>query len=523
MKLVFNNYISYLMKKILILLAYCILLITMAKAQKADRSLFIKDSLNLCINKALTNWRVPGIAICIIKDDKIVVSRGYGIKELGLADRVDENSLFMIGSNTKAFTATALAMLQTINRLSLDDKVTKYIPYFKLENKAAGEQATIRDLLCHRLGFETFQGDFTFYNTNLSRAQVIQKMALVKAAYPFRSKWGYTNAAYTVAGEIFPKVAGQAWEQYIKGNILDPLHMSNTLMLSKDMTSAPNNTVAHTLVNGRLSAIPYPRLDGLEAAGGICSSASDMGKWVRALLNNGKANGTQVIPLAAIEATRQAQDVVGNVHRLNGETDKQEYGLGWLLENYNGHNLVMHDGGVNGYLSSVTLVPDEHLGIVILTNTDQNELYEALRWEIMDAYFNKPYSDYSGQYLKLYKASEAKKQQADKLLRDSVALNLQPGLVANYYTGKYHNELYGDMTVSRGEGNDLEMRFEHHPKMFVRLQPLGGNRFYATFSEPIYGKAVFPFTFSNGRITGVRVKVDDEVERGAYLFTKADN
>jgi CubicO group peptidase (beta-lactamase class C family) len=508
------------MKKILFLFIYLTLLAALTHAQGVNRGLFIKDSLDLYINRALTNWRIPGAAVCVIKDDKIIVLRGYGIKELGLNDKVNENTLFMIGSNTKAFTATAIAMLQTDNRLSLDDKVTKYLPQFKLENKAAGEQATIRDLLCHRIGFETFQGDFTFYNTNLSPDQVIQKMALVKAAYPFRTKWGYTNSAYAVAGEIIPWAAGKTWEDYIKENIFDPLGMNNTLALSRDMSSAANRTVAHSLVDGRLTATPYARLDAMPAAGGICSSASDMGKWVMALLNNGKAGNKQVIPTAAIQATRQQQDVVGNVHRLNGETDEEQYGLGWFLEDYAGHHLIMHDGMVNGYLSSVTLVPEEHLGIIILTNTDQNKLYEALRWEIMDAYFKMPYRDYSDLYLKTYKANEAKKQRTDKLLRDSVALNLPLGMPVDNYTGKYHNELYGEMVITRGEGNDLEMRFEHNPKMYVHLQPLGGNRFYAVFSDPVYGKAVFPLTFQSGKITGVRIKVDDEVERNPYFFMK---
>ena len=135
---------------------------TAANAQTTDRSHFIKDSLELYINRALTNWRIPGAAVCIVKDNKVILMKGYGVKELGLNDKVDENTLFMIGSNTKAFTATALAMLQTQGKLSLDDKITKYIPTFRLDNRPAGEMTVIRDLLCHHIGFETFQGDFTF-------------------------------------------------------------------------------------------------------------------------------------------------------------------------------------------------------------------------------------------------------------------------------------------------------------------------------------------------------------------------
>lgn len=508
------------MKKILLLFTLLFSCITLSYAQHVDRSKFVKDSLDYYINRALTNWRIPGAAVCIVKDNKVVLMKAYGIKELGDPAKVDINSLFMIGSNTKAFTATMLAMLQTQNKLSLDDKVTKYLPNFKLENKPAGEMATIRDLLCHRLGMQTFQGDFTFYNTDLTRDQVIEKLGEIKATYPFRTKWGYTNSAFLTAGQIIPVVTNKPWEVYLKENIFAPLGMINTIALTAAMPKQLNRTVPHTLIDGRLATIPYCQIDGLAPAGAISSTINDMSKWVLALLNDGKVGARQVIPLAAIKATREPQDIVGQVHHLNGEADYELYGLGWFLENYDNKPLVMHTGGVNGYLSSVTLVPDEHLGIIILTNTDSNELYEALRWEILDAYFKLPYRNYSDAYLEKFKAEETKNQEADKKLRDSVALNPVPALPITAYLGKYSNELYGHMTITQGTNNDLEIRFEHHVRMYAHLQPLGGNRFYVTFSDPTYGKAVFPFTVKNGQVTRVRVKVADFVEYNPYDFKK---
>jgi CubicO group peptidase (beta-lactamase class C family) len=508
------------MKKLYLFLFSIIIVTSFANAQGIDRSKFITDSLDLYINRALTNWRIPGVAVCIVKDNKVIMMKGYGVKELGLNNKVDINTLFMIGSNTKAFTATALAMLQANNKLSLDDKVTKYIPEFKLDNQYAGQEAIVRDLLCHRIGFRTFQGDFTFYNTDLSRSEIIEKMSHVKAAYPFRTKWGYTNSAFLTAGQIIPKVTGKPWEVYLKENIFAPLGMINTLALTADISKSLDRTVPHTLVNGQLTALPYCQIDGLAPAGAISSSVNDMSKWVMAQLNDGKVGSRQVIPLAAINATREAQDIVGTVKHLNGESGYELYGLGWFLEDYENHQLVMHTGGVNGYLTSVTLVPKEHLGIIVLTNTDQNSFFEALKWEIMDAYFKRPFRDYSAKYLALFKSHQTAEDQKDKKLRDSVALNRPPQLLPAGYTGKYVNDLYGSMTVTQGLNNDLEMRFEHHPKMYAHLQPLGGNRFYVTFSDPTYGKAVFPFTVENGKVTGVRVKVADFVEYDPYDFKK---
>lgn len=509
------------MKKIyLLLLSFFI--IAAAGAQNIDRSKFIRDSLDSYINRALTNWRIPGAAVCIVKDGKIVLMKGYGIKELGVMNKVDENTLFMIGSNTKAFTATALAMLQADKKLSLDEKVTKYIPEFKLDNKAAGELAIVKDLLCHRLGFRTFQGDFTFYNTNLSRYEVIDKLGKMKSTYPFRTTWGYTNAAFLTAGEIIPRVTGKQWETYLKGSIFAPLGMGSTLALSADMPKALNRSVPHTLIDGRLSAIPYCNIDGLAPAGSISSSANDMGKWVMALLNDGKVGSRQVIPTAAIQATRQAQDITGSVKHLNGETNYELYGLGWMIQDYSNHRIVMHDGGVNGFVTSVTLVPQDKLGIVVLTNTDQNEFYDALRWEIMDAYFKQKYRNYSDVYLGQFKANATRQMDADRKLRDTVATTPRPKLSLNDYAGKYNNDFYGNMTITAGENNNLEMRFEHHPRMYAKLQPLGGNRFYVTFSDPTFGKAVFPFYVTNNKVTGVRVKVADFVEYNPYDFKKVD-
>jgi CubicO group peptidase (beta-lactamase class C family) len=515
-----HNYLQG-MKKISLVFIGIILFAGISKAQKIDRSSFITDSLDIYINRAVTNWRIPGAAVCIVKDNRIVMMKGFGIKELGLNNKVDESTLFMIGSNSKAFTATAIAMLANDKKLSLDDKVTKYLPDFKLESKPATELVTVRDLLCHRLGFQTFQGDFTFYNSNLSRNDIIGKLGSLKTAYPFRTKWGYTNSAFLTAGEIIPRVSGKPWEVFLKDNIFAPLGMTNTVALTADMPKSLNRTAAHTIVDGRLVAIPYGQLDNMAAAMSICSSISDMSKWVMALLDDGKVGNRQIIPAAAIAATREPQDFVKTIRHLNGENNFELYGLGWFLQDYSGHRIVMHDGGVNGYVSSVTLVPQDHLGIVILTNTDQNSLYEALRWEIMDSYFKLPYRNYSDAYLSFYKTNQANDQQVDKRLRDSVLLKRPTTLPLNAYTGKYFNDLYGNMSITiGGEQDQLQLRFEHHPKMFATAQPLGGNRFYVVFSDPELGKAVFPFMVTNGKAVGLRVKVADFIEHNSYDFKR---
>jgi CubicO group peptidase (beta-lactamase class C family) len=505
------------MKKIFLLFVFAALL-QFVKAQDSIPS-FVKDSVDTYVSKALADWQIPGVAVCVVKNGKLVLLKGYGVKETGTSNTVDENTLFMIGSNTKAFTATAIAMLQADKKLTLDDKVTKWLPEFKLDNKPAGEQAIIKDLLCHRIGFQTFQGDFTYWTSNLTRGEVIEKMSHIKAVYPFRTTWGYTNAAFLTAGEIIPKVTGMQWEDFLKEKIFDPLEMKNTLALSKDFAAAVNRCTPHTIDNGKLMKIPICSIDNLAPAGAIGSSVNDMSHWVMMQLDRGRYNGKQIIPASAIAQTWTPASILGNGGAMFNKGHFALYGLGWFLEEYSGRKIVSHTGGVNGFVTSVTLIPEEKLGIIVFTNNDQNYFYEALKWEIMDAYLGNPYRNYSKVYLGQYKQQAAAEENKNKKLRDSVALNNKPSLALTQYTGNYVNEVYGNMKVVLEKG-ELRMHFSHHPNMYAILQSIGNDRFYAVFSDPVFSKAVFPFHIENGKVKSVTVKVADFVEYNPYEFIK---
>jgi hypothetical protein len=195
------------------------------------------------------------------------------------------------------------------------------------------------------------------------------------------------------------------------------------------------------------------------------------------------------------------------------------YGLGWFLEEYAGRKIVAHTGGVNGFVTSVTLIPEENLGIIVFTNTDQNSFYEALKWEIMDAYLGNTYRNYSHVYYGFYKQQFDADQQKDKLKKDTVSMHLKASLPLSSYTGNYFNDVYGDMKVVLETG-ELRMKFSHHPAMYAKLEPLGENSFYATFTDPEFNKATFPFHVENGQVKSVTVKVADFIEYNPYEFIK---
>ena len=507
------------MKRFTFFLVIACILSNTGYAQNETLPSFVKDSLDIYVNRALVDWQIPGAAVCIVKDGKAVWMKGYGIKELGKMDKVDENTLFMIGSNTKAFTATSLAMLEADKKMSLNDKVQKWLPDFTMYDPWVAKEAIVRDLLCHRLGFETFQGDFMYFDSDLSTAEVREKMGKLKPLYGFRSKWGYTNAAFMTAGEIIPKVSGMSWSDFVTQRIFRPLEMNNSLALSKNIDAGPNKCTAHSVVNGVLIRVPYGHIDNLAPAGSISSSVNDLSHWVMMQLDNGKYNNTQVVPASAINQTRQPSSILGNGSHVFNKGHFSLYGLGWMLEEYDGREIVSHTGGVNGFVTSVTLIPEEKLGIVVLTNTDANLFYEALKWDILDAYLNLPYRNYSKTYLGFQKANNQRDEVKMKAMRDTIAMNPKTDLSLQSYTGKYMHDVYGWMNIALDKGK-LIATFEHHKGRYAELEPLGGSRFLATFNDPLYGANVWPFKIEGNKVNSVTVRVADFVEFTPYEFIK---
>jgi CubicO group peptidase (beta-lactamase class C family) len=503
------------MKRTTALIAVVLLLVVTVQAQPS----FVKDSLDNYINTALKEWQIPGVSVCVVKDGKVVLMKGYGVKETGTADKVDEHTLFMIGSNSKAFTGTALAILDAEKQVSLDDKVQKWLPDFTLYDPWVAKETNIRDLLCHRLGFETFQGDFMYFDSDLTVAEVREKMGKLKPLYGFRSKWGYTNSAFMTAGEIIPKVTGKTWAAFVTEKIFQPLGMNHTLALSKEITSSSNRALAHTVVLGELKKIPYGNIDNLAPAGSISSSANDLSHWVMAQLDKGKYDGKQVIPAAAIAQTWLPHSILGNGGTIFNKGHFNLYGLGWFLEEYAGRKIVSHTGGVNGFVTSVTLIPEEKLGIIVLTNTDANNFYEALKWEIMDAYFELPYRNYSQVYLQGHRNNEKEMMKQLALKKDTISSNPKTDLPLSAFAGTYVHAVYGNMIIALENGK-LKASFEHHKGRYADLEALGGSRFFASFNDPLYGRKVWPFTIENGKVKSVTMKVADFVEFTPYEFIK---
>ncbi|MCO6489447.1 MAG: serine hydrolase [Phaeodactylibacter sp.] len=480
---------------------------------------FITDSLDIYVERALADWQIPGAAVCVVKDGQPVVMKGYGLRELGKAEKVDEHTLFMIGSNTKAFTGTALALLAHEEKCALDDKVKKWLPEFRMHDPWVEENAILADLLTHRLGMETFQGDFMYFDSDFTTEEIIRNFGKLQPLYDFRTKWGYCNAGFLIAGECIEAISGDTWAETLQKRIFEPLEMNRTLALSAEIAGADNKAAAHTLHHGELKAIPYGEIDPVAPAGSVSSSIHDMSHWLAAQLDAGKYQGKEVLPAEVIRRTRRPESIVGRSGHPFNRRHYQLYALGWQLEDYEGREIVSHTGGIHGFVTSVTLLPEENLGIVVLTNTDQNYFFEALKWEITDAFLGLPYRGYSQAYNSYWKTTTAEQEAEIGKLRDTVAMNLEPALPLEAFAGKYEHEVYGHIGIEK-RGEALLVSFEHHPGLNATLEPMGGNRFLCTYNNPLYGVKVWPFRIEAGKVKACTLRVNDFIEFLPYDFVR---
>ncbi|HEX9253259.1 MAG TPA: serine hydrolase, partial [Ignavibacteriaceae bacterium] len=429
------------------------------------------------------------------------------------------NTLFMIGSNTKAFTGTALAILESEGKLKLEDKVVQYLPDFKMKDEWVTKELNLQDIVSHRMGMETFQGDFMYWTSDLTSDEVVEKFGKLTPKFDFRTKYGYTNAGYAIAGKVIEKVSGLTWEDFLKEKIVNPLEMKRTVLLSEDFMKADNIAKPHTFVEGKMTVLPFQNIDNLAPCGSIGSSINDLSHWIIAQLDSGNYNGINAIPFSSIQKTRQLLSIERRVRHPYNKTHYTLYGMGWEFQDYEGREIVSHTGGVNGFVTSVTLLPEENLGIVVLTNTDQNAFFQSLKWEILDSYLGLPYRNYDSTFYAGFLKRQDKNNSWLKEVRDSVAMNLKPELSLSEFEGKYEHDVYGFSELKKVD-DTLELTLEHHSKLKGKLKYIGNNRFLCTYSDPTYGIKVFPFKIEDGIIKSFDFYVDDFIDYQAYKFIK---
>ena len=478
------------------------------------------------VDRALREWGCPGLAIAIVKNDSVVFAKGYGVRQIESSARVDEKTVFGIASCSKAFTSASIAMLVDEKKIKWDDPATRYLDGFQLYDPYVTREITVRDLLAHRSGLPAFGGDLIWWGSTNSRDETLRRIRYVKPATSFRSKYAYQNIMFIAAGKVVSVTAGKPWEEFVKERIFVPLGMQSTSTSVKSLEGIEDIATPHMRVDGKTRAIAWRNLDNGAPAAGINSNVLDMARWIRLQLGRGMFEGKGIFSTAVGDEMWSPQTIIPSSRPepplpsfLTGHFNA--YGLGWSLGEYRGKFFVRHYGEDDGMSSVVGLLPEQKLGVVILTNLHVTSLHTALLYRIFDAFLKAKPEDWSSLYLKV-RTNEESKAAADESAAEKVrAKNSQPSLPLSQYAGKYSNTTYGDATVTE-EGGKLVVRLSASPTYIGDLEHWQYDTFLSRWRDPVAEKTFISFTLNAaGEVDEMKLKVADYIDFGEYLFKRA--
>jgi CubicO group peptidase (beta-lactamase class C family) len=464
------------------------------------------------VANSMKAFDVPGLAVAIVKDGKVVVAKGYGVRKMGDPTPVDENTMFGIGSNTKAFTTAALAGLMDEGKLSWDDPVYQRLPGFVMYDPYVSHEMTIRDLLTHRSGMGLGEGDLLFWpQTTYTRDEIIYKLRFMKPASSFRSHYAYDNLLYMTAGQIIPAVTGVSWDDYIRQHIFEPLGMNHSNVSNAAFKPGDDRAFPHSRVDGKLQVIPFEVLDNAGPAGAVNSSAADMAKWVQLQLNRGKFVGRE----GRLFSEQRSKEMwspqtilpIGDYPSpLAGlKPNFADYALGWMVRDYHGRKLVGHTGGVGGFVSRVMLVPEENLGVVVLTNAEEDGAFDSILYHVLDHYFNLPPTDWIAAYKSVRDMDEKDAAETIKKAEGARAADSKPSLPLEKYAATYNDAWYGPITI-RYENSGLVITFDRTPSMIGDLQHWQYDTFKAHWRDRTIEDAFVTFSLKpDGSIESARM------------------
>ncbi|MCB1111797.1 MAG: serine hydrolase [Chlamydiales bacterium] len=459
------------------------------------------EELDTFIEKALTEWNVPGVAVSVVKEDKVLLSKGYGIAKIGTEEKVDSKTVFQLASITKALTSAALAVEVDKGRLTWDEEVILNLPQFALKDPYPTRYTTARDLLAHRTGLPAFGGDL-LGKMGYNDSEILHRIRFIDPASSFRDKAHYSNAGYFIAGELLAAITGKSYEQTVRDSIFTPLKMSQSGFAEK----LDNDNVAypHAFIDGKLTILDWDITGGFPAAGAATSTADDMAKWMSMYL----AGGQGVIKPETIDemfASSMAGEASFSEAPPINDYSGFNFGLGWDNFHFHGKMIVEKGGGLDGIRTVTTLIPQLGVGITVMCNLNLTLFPEAVRAEFLELYLGKADTDIQQEI------KERQKQLDQLLVKPEPPKAVEPPQKLALYTGKYSNDLYGIMEVEEkngqlvlyaGPGRYAGTLTHYSNNTFTLTWPAvnGGNQ-QVTFTMGPEGKGIAFDTETYGRFT----------------------
>jgi CubicO group peptidase (beta-lactamase class C family) len=406
------------------------------------------------VSKAVQTWKIPGLSIAIVRNDSLIYAKGFGVLAVRGSAPVNDKTLFEIGSSSKAFTATLIAMLVSDGRMHWDDRLTTYLPDFRMYDPVANEAVTIRDALSHRSGIA--RGELAWLGSGVSRDEVLHRVRFLKPEAPFRSHYSYQNMMFLAAGQAAGKAGGASWDQLVRERIFQPLGMTSTVTTSRALAN-PNVAAPHGIDHDTAFVKPPFDAENIAPAGSILSSAADMAQWLRFQLADGVVGGKRLVSSAALRETHTPQILMGAGSGRGGATDSvkrfSSYAMGWMVEDYRNALSWQHGGNTLGMTAAVGMLPEKKVGVVVLSNMQSAQLPALLEQYVFDRELGAPMKDWSGE---AYTRMLNQRKRADSLQQVQLAghaASAQPPAPLSAFVGTYVDSLYGEMTVSLKDGH----------------------------------------------------------------------
>ncbi len=406
------------------------------------------QGIDTLLNQVLKDQNIAGFSVAVIRGDQIIYSKGFGYRDLKNKKPVTPNTLFAVGSSTKAFTAGVLGILQKEGKLSLDGNATSYLPQLRFMNDNMNNQITVRDLITHRTGLSRYDLSWYFFNTS-NRDSIIKRVRYMEPSAGLRAKWQYNNFMYLAQGMIAEKLTGKTWEQNIKERFFEPLEMlrSNTSMT--EFKNDADASLPYKRDKNGITKIDYYNIDGMGPAGSINSSANDMANWVKLWIGGGKYKGKTILPSDYVADAASSQMIItGGLPSIEKDIYMANYGLGWMISSYRGHYKVEHGGNIDGFSASVCFFPTDKLGIVVLTNQDVSQVPGIVVNSIADQLLKLNAIDWNAKANKANKKAEEARGKVKKETDLKRIPNTKPSHPLIAYTGIFANPAYGKIDIS---------------------------------------------------------------------------
>ena len=485
-------------------------------------------AIDAIVGQFMSGFQVPGIGVAVVRAGQPALTRGYGVRTLGQRGQVDQQTLFAIASNSKAFVAAGFALLVEQGRLGWDEPVVKYLPDFAMSDADATRMMTVRDLLVHRSGLALGAGDLMqFPLSDHSRADIYKGLKHLPLARGFRSGYAYDNILYVVAGVLIERVSGQSWEDYVTTRLLRPLGMTTAVADRSRLPEGANVVGRHARLGppvrglGELVVVePDESLAG-SPAGGIHASVTDIAHWLQVQLGKGRLPSGQRLWSEAQSAEMWTPQVI-TAATEGPDADNPTrpvlagYALGWFVGDYRGNRLISHSGGLSGQITQTALLPERGLGLAVFSNTEDRHPVLGLRNALLDHLLGVTSFDWV--------ASTRKRAAADRDKAMEVAGKGDfapppggPSLSLAAYAGRYRDPWYGDVMISR-RGNALHVDFTRTPVFKSVLEPFGPDTFRTRFAKGAGEDAVITFVTHNGAVTGITMKALSPLADFSYDF-----